>query len=250
MIFVNRRRIVQNSGIVKDPTNYWYIEKYVYGKLKETIEVPLGTGTTFGTMDSGYSDDTFYGWSIDSTSTTRKFTATTTYKNTTTAVKNALDSENTLKIYAIYKYTIETNGTSSMSSGNATETSTTIKLAGTAKFTGSVDYKKVYVSNGQGTNADQSSSDLTIGDMGTYVKINDTNISGKLGTISKNVNVGDIISIRGYEKTNNNVTNGNGTSEYWNYYIRCDYPDIITTINYRVERYDVIIGGGGSTPIN
>lgn len=105
MIFVNRRRIVQNSGIVKDPTNYWYIEKYVYGKLKETIEVPLGTGTTFGTMDSGYSDDTFYGWSIDSTSTTRKFTATTTYKNTTSTVKNNLDDTNTLKIYAIYKYT-------------------------------------------------------------------------------------------------------------------------------------------------
>ena len=105
MIFVNRRRIKQNSGIVKDPTKYWYIEKYVYGALKETVEVPLGTGTTFGTMDSGYSDDTFYGWSIDSTSTTRKFTATTTYKNTTTAVKNNLDSENTLKIYAIYKYT-------------------------------------------------------------------------------------------------------------------------------------------------
>ena len=105
MIFVNRRRIKQNSGIVKDPTKYWYIEKYVYGVLKETVEIALGTGTTFGTMDSGYSDDTFHGWSISSTSTTRKFTATTTYKNTTTAVKNNLDSENTLKIYAIYKYT-------------------------------------------------------------------------------------------------------------------------------------------------
>ena len=105
MIFVNRRRIKQNSGVVKDPTKYWYIEKYVYGKLKETVEVPLRTGTTFGTMDSGYSDDTFYGWSVNSTSTTRKFNATTTYKNTTTAVKNNLDDTNTLKIYAIYKYT-------------------------------------------------------------------------------------------------------------------------------------------------
>ena len=39
MIFVNRRRILKNeSGIVKDPTKYWYIEKYVYGKLKETVE--------------------------------------------------------------------------------------------------------------------------------------------------------------------------------------------------------------------
>lgn len=56
-------------------------------------------------MDSGYSDDTFYGWSISSTSTTRKFNATTKYKNTTSAVKNNLDDTNTLKIYAIYKYT-------------------------------------------------------------------------------------------------------------------------------------------------
>lgn len=105
MIFVNRKRTIQNSEIIKDPTKYWYIEKYVYGKLKETVEVPLGTGTTFGTMDSGYSDDTFYGWSISSTSTTRKFNATTKYKNTTSAVKNNLDDTNTLKIYAIYKYT-------------------------------------------------------------------------------------------------------------------------------------------------
>ena len=105
MIFINRKRIIQNSEIIKDPTKYWYIEKYVYGKLKETVEVPLGTGTTFKAIDSGYSDDTFYGWSINSTSTTRKFTATTTYKNTTTAVKNNLDDTNTLKIYAIYKYT-------------------------------------------------------------------------------------------------------------------------------------------------
>ena len=105
MIFVNRRRIKQNSGIVKDPTKYWYIEKYVYGKLKETVEVPLGTGTTFKAIDSGYSDDTFSGWSIKSTSTKRTFNATTKYKNTTNDVKKNLDAENTLKIYAIYKYT-------------------------------------------------------------------------------------------------------------------------------------------------
>lgn len=104
MIFVNRRRIKQNSGIVKDPTKYWYIEKYVYGVLKETVEIALGSGTTFGSIDSGYSDDTFYGWSVSSTSTTRTFTSTSSYKNTTTNVKNNLDDTNTLKIYAIYSY--------------------------------------------------------------------------------------------------------------------------------------------------
>lgn len=102
MIFVNRRRIIQNSGVIKDPTKYWYIEKYVYGVLKETVEVPLRTSTTFSAIDSGYDDDTFYGWSISSTSTLRTFTNTASYSNTTSNVKNNLDGENTLKIYAIY----------------------------------------------------------------------------------------------------------------------------------------------------
>lgn len=103
MIFINHKRIIQNSG-VKDPTNYWYIEKYVYGVLKETVEVPLGTGTTFSAIDSGYDDDTFYGWSISSTSNARKFNNTSSYSNTTTAVKNNLDENNTLKLYAVYSY--------------------------------------------------------------------------------------------------------------------------------------------------
>lgn len=104
MIFVNRHRIIQNSGVIKDPTKYWYVEKYVYGVLKETIEVPLGTSTTFSALSSGYDDDEFYGWSISSTSTSRTFTNTASYSNTTTAVKNKLDSDNTLKIYAVYSY--------------------------------------------------------------------------------------------------------------------------------------------------
>lgn len=106
MIFVNRHRIIQNSGVIKDPTKYWYVEKYVYGVLKETIEIPLGTGIKFTGIESGYDDDTFYGWSIDSTITTPKFNATSTYKNTTTSVKKYLDSENTIKLYAIYKYNV------------------------------------------------------------------------------------------------------------------------------------------------
>lgn len=104
MIFVNRHRIIQNSGVIKDPTKYWYIEKYVYGVLKETVEVPLRTSTTFSAIDSGYVDDIFYGWSISSTSTSRTFTDTASYSNTTSTVKSYLDSENTIKIYAIYQY--------------------------------------------------------------------------------------------------------------------------------------------------
>ena len=103
MVFLNRRRTL-NTSVVKDPSKYWYVEKYVYGELKETVEVALGEGIKFTSVSSGYDDDTFYGWSVSSTSTTRTFTATSTYKNTTTSVKNLLDSENTLKIYAVYSY--------------------------------------------------------------------------------------------------------------------------------------------------
>ena len=104
MIFVNRYRIIQNSEVIKDPTKYWYVEKYVYGMLKETIEVPLGEGIQFTAIDSGYDDDTFYGWSIDGSSTRVTFNSKSTYKNTTSSVKKYLDSENTIKLYAVYSY--------------------------------------------------------------------------------------------------------------------------------------------------
>lgn len=112
MILVNRKRI---NKFEKDTDNYWYVEKYVYGVLKEVLEIPLGTSTTFTSIASGYSDDTFYGWSVGSTVASRTFTNTASYSNTTTAVKNNLDEYNTLKIYAVYGYT--TYG--SMSSGGA-----------------------------------------------------------------------------------------------------------------------------------
>lgn len=104
MIFLNRRRTPLKQEATKDPSKYWYVEKYVYGELKETVEVPLGTGAKFTAIESDYDDDTFYNWSIDSTITTPKFNATSTYKNTTAIVKKYLDSENTIKLYAIYKY--------------------------------------------------------------------------------------------------------------------------------------------------
>ena len=217
MIFVNRRRIIQNSGVVKDPTKYWYIEKYVYGKLKETVEVPLGTGTTFGTIDSGYSDDTFYGWSIDSTSTTRKFTATTTYKNTTTAVKNNLDSENTLKIYAIYKYTEITWSVSNNEVFSCTS-SDNAGLNGSLKYyTASIEVAEDSIAKfggytfniyGDGSSAPSTTySDLTYDNNSIYAKIDDdiyvtgtVNTYNKYGSkyIEKDVTAGQIITLGGY----------------------------------------------------
>lgn len=121
MIFVNRKRI-NNSK--KDTAKYWYVEKYVYGVLKDTLEIPLGTSTKFTSIGSGYSDDAFYGWSISGTSTARTFTNTTAYYNTTTAVKNNLDENNTLKIYAIYSYraygSLQNGGTYNSVNGSTT----------------------------------------------------------------------------------------------------------------------------------
>lgn len=104
MVLINNRK--RYLGVKKDPTKYWYVEKYVYGKLKETIEIPLKTSTKFTALNSGYDDDTFYGWSISPTSTSRSFTATTSYSNTSTIVKNNLDNKNTLRLYAIFSYRI------------------------------------------------------------------------------------------------------------------------------------------------
>lgn len=101
MIFINRKRIKNNQ---KDVSKYWYVEKYVYGILKETVEIPLGTGIAFESIDSGYNDDKFYGWSLKSDSTSATFNSTSTYSNTTNAVKKNLDENNTLRLYAVYSY--------------------------------------------------------------------------------------------------------------------------------------------------
>lgn len=245
MIFVNRRRIIQNSGVVKDPTKYWYIEKYVYGKLKETVEVPLGTGTTFRTMDSGYSDDTFYGWSIDSTSTTRKFTATTTYKNTTTAVKNNLDSENTLKIYAIYEYVDDYDISTDMVTGG----SVTVAQSGSAKFSGNT--QKIVIPTSGSSTTTTSSLTLNISNSSkAYAKIDDSNVYGTL-PFSKDVTIGQVIKTSGSRQEG---TSAPGKTIYI-YTVAVTVPHYVSTTKYRVESHintsSMISGGTGTvTPIN
>ena len=158
MIFVNRHRIIQNSGVIKDPTKYWYIEKYVYGVLKETVEVPLRTSTTFSAIDSGYVDDIFYGWSISSTSTSRRFTDTASYSNTTSTVKSYLDSENTIKIYAIYQYATVTKRPSI--SGTRTYTFI-MKEDGKLSLSGYATTRTLILSNGN-TVSDKTSTSAII----------------------------------------------------------------------------------------
>lgn len=221
MIFVNRHRIIQNSGVIKDPTKYWYIEKYVYGVLKETLEIPLGTRTKFTSIDSGYSDDSFYGWSIRSTSTARTFTNTASYSNTTVAVKNNLDENNTLKIYAIYAYNVKsrifdgknmsvTDGESTISETWYVNKDCNISFYGYDKHTYSD-------SGGSGTAYNPISVNIT-----TYNNITNTESTTTLtltyssGTITKTLAANTKInfSIRSY--VHSSSTGGGRFSEYLN----------------------------------
>ena len=245
MIFVNRRRIKQNSGVVKDPSTYWYVEKYVYGVLKETVEVKLGSGTTFGTMDSGFDDDEFYGWSVDSTSTTRKFNATSTYKNTTTNVKNNLDDENTLKIYAIYKYVDDYD----ISTDTVTSGSVTVAQSGSANFSGNT--QKIVIPTSGSSTITTSSLTLNISNSSkAYAKIDDSNVYGTL-PFSKDVTIGQVIKTSGETQTG---TSAPGNTIYV-YTVACTVPHYVSTTKYRVESHintsSMISGGTGTvTPIN
>lgn len=200
-----------NNKIIKDPSKYWYIEKYVYGKLVETVEVPLNTGIAFGSIDSGVEGDTFYGWSINSTSTKSTFNATTLYKNTTTNVKNNLDAENTLKIYAIYKYTELTSTSSTSKVSTTSHAKLVVSRTGTAIFGGY--YKSIRGESSQSSSPTEYYSSLTLPgrakingvpvtgtviNPGTGTVDNDVNTgNGNTTTIRAKVNEGDIIELHG-----------------------------------------------------
>lgn len=238
MIFINRRRMLNNK-IIKDPSKYWYIEKYVYGKLVETVEVALGTGTTFGSIDSGFWDDTFYGWSINSTSTSRTFNATTTYKNTTTNVKNNLDDTNTLKIYAIYSYQ---DATGSSSSTKVTSDTGKVTIVVSKNSTAIFGGNHVHTSGTSGPSGSNVSNSYYSTSLAGLVMINGTRVSGTVNdhtgiTISVGVNEGDKILLMGHT-VNNDKTEGYTT--YVNrdiYTVNCTVPHYTTKTVYRVERY-------------
>lgn len=221
MIFVNRHRIIQNSGVIKDPTKYWYVEKYVYGVLKETLEIPLKTSTKFTSIDSGYDDDTFYGWSIDGSSTRVTFNSKSTYKNTTSSVKKYLDSENTIKLYAIYSYNVKS---SIFDEKNMSVTDGKSTISGTWYVNKDCDvsfygYNKHTYSGigGSGTAYNPISVNIT-----TYNNITNTESTTTLtltyssGTTTKTLAANTKInfSIRSYD--HNSSTGGGRYSEYLN----------------------------------
>lgn len=170
MIFLNRQRTVSNNELIKDPTQYWYVEKYVYGVLKETIEVPLGTGIRFETIESGYDDDVFCGWSSSNISVSVAFTSINLYADTSTVIKNNLDENNTLKIYAIYYYntiTMASLGGRILSTDVGTNFTTRsyeylVIDSGTLTLSGYIEKKVETFSSGNAVSSTTSNSASTI----------------------------------------------------------------------------------------
>ena len=235
MIFINRKRIKNNQ---KDVSKYWYVEKYVYGILKETVEIPLGTGIAFESIDSGYDDDTFYGWSLASDSTSISFNSVSTYSNTTNAVKKNLDENNTLKLYAVYSY-IETYISSKEYYSNDYLATIDVTVDGQAIFDG----ESVHVTGTppNGVHGYASALTLSADNRGyIYAKIDDEYVYGTFfhhnsnySTISKSVKTGQTIKIQGDRS-------GTSSSTSVDEYVRtvyCTVPILATRTKYRVESH-------------
>ena len=190
MIFINRKRFIQNKEDTKDPKKYWYVEKHVYGMLKETVEIPLNTNTKFTAIESGYEDDEFYGWSINNTSVTRQFNSSNSYSNTAAAVKNNLDSENTLKIYAVYKYHPPVSSVTKTNTGSYTLIA---KETGKITITGAVRIRTLILDKGTTVSDTISSGTISI-----KITDNKNNIKNTLSvggtSISSDIEIGDKIT--------------------------------------------------------
>ena len=235
MIFINRKRIKNNQ---KDVSKYWYVEKYVYGILKETVEIPLGTGIAFESIDSGYDDDTFYGWSLASDSTSISFYSTGTYSNTTNAVKKNLDENNTLKLYAVYRYN-ETYISSKEYYSNDHLGTINVTVDGQAIFDG----ESVHVTGTPPNHVHGTPSALTLSADNRgyiYAKIDDEYVYGTFfyhnpdySTISKSVKTGQTIKIKGYRTGTSSST---GVNEYVQT-VYCTVPILATRTKYRVESH-------------
>lgn len=251
MIFLNRKRTASNNELIKDPTQYWYVEKYVYGILKETIEVPLGTSIKFEAIESGYDDDVFYGWSSSNTSVSRAFTDTASYADTSAAIKNNLDENNTLKIYAIYYYnttTIASLGGKVLStdvSGPSTTTKSFEYLvidSGTLSLSGYIEKKVETISSGKVTSSTTTYSTSTITLHRQNKSQNYSVNTNSESSVSISVQKQDrlFFNVSGGISTNIN-NSGNGTVTYTSQYtflngVLC-YD--LTSKKYRVESHTV-----------
>ena len=193
-------------------------------ELKETLEIPLGTSTTFSSISSGNSSDTFCGWSISSTSTTRTFTNTTSYSNTTTNVKNNLDENNTLKIYAVYSYSV-TEISNDIITSSKDGTTINVAKSGTAVFGG----YHLYVDASSGASFGSvtlSSANAKINSFAVTGTVWDDGLNNTGTTVSKTVRAGDTIWIKTIYTSSGRTSNSD--------IVTCTVPHYATVTKYRV----------------
>lgn len=249
MIFLNRRRTPLNQETTKDPSKYWYVEKYVYGELKETIEVPLKTSTKFTAIKSGYLDDLFHGWSINSASTTITFNDTSSYVNTNSNVKKYFDSNNTIKLYAVYAYSTVTITTDNASVAGSNDTANIVATGifiatadGTIDVYGNTTKATQTIVNGSTTKTDTTYGNVSIDitdadDVKTTVSVNIKTGSKKTNAIK----TGDVISYTVIGKMLKSVNQGNGTvtidSAYISFNSSVPLYDLKSSPKYRVESH-------------
>lgn len=211
MVFVNRKGCL--------PDNYRSINLYRYGVLWKTLTVEKGGSVTVGSCDISYSDDTFFGWSISSASTTRTYTSASSIKPT----------EN-MNLYAVFSYVENALGTKSLScSGGAQAGSVQIALplSGTITFTGSA--------SGGGTNGSWTATP-TIGTVytnGTITVLYTATLNGSSVTgsppVTRQASAGNIIALTA--RGSSNSYNGGACT------ITVTYPAYVDTTKYRVEAH-------------
>lgn len=242
-VFYKNPQLLLNTTFQKDPTKYWYVEKYVHGNLVETIEVELGTGTAFGKTSSRQNPtDTFYGWSLNQDSTSSSFNSTTTYKNTATKVKSSLDENKTLKIYAIFKYQEKTIGQtietfkSTVTGADETETITfSVTALKDGDYSITASHKNITItSNGSGGYTSSSSDEKESwgygGNYANTLKVAGKTQPGGFSPITGTIKSGEVIEGTGKFKYTSPTPTSSGTVQKT---ISVTYPGWVTTTKYR-----------------
>lgn len=114
--------------------NLSVINVYRYGVLYKTYSMQEGLSITVGSCAAIYDDDTFYGYSINSTSTARNYTDT-----------SAITPHGVLDLYAVYSYIEVVVGTKKVTDDTTMTTSPqTVTLSATAEVSGTATLNSLY----------------------------------------------------------------------------------------------------------
>lgn len=191
------------------------INVYRYGVLYKTLSIQEGLSITVGSCAAAYADDTFVGYSIDPTSTTQTYTAT-----------SAIAPHGTLDLYAVYSYKDSAVSYTTLSTGgqygDQSEVSVTLECAGTLTINGVEHYSSQAGDGGETAYVALSSTNNSY-----YAKIGSTYITGTT-PITRSVSAGNVITLKGY------YTSGNAWNRTWS--LTAQYPYHQTL--YRVSSHE------------